>query len=195
MNITKGKTKYSKNEKIVRIICFFGIALSVIVGILLFFIHNYIGGILTLVACAVSLILVNSIAVSKFKALISKQEKKKIILALFYIFIILLSMVTAFIFATDIYIPYEEAINIAIEYAKNDVKETVAGATIVEIDAFEAFDSGDSYYIALEIHYTLAETGGTVSSHFPVSYLKVNKITGRVEAITFAIYETAKTYV
>ena len=104
-------------------------------------------------------------------------------------------MVTAFIFATDIYIPYEEALNNAVEYAKNDLKENVARATIVEIDTFEAFDTGDSYYIALEIHYTIEETGGSVSSHYPVSYLKVNKITGRVETITFAIYETAKTYI
>ena len=41
MDNTKSKANYSRNEKILRAICYIGISLSIIVGALLFFIENY----------------------------------------------------------------------------------------------------------------------------------------------------------
>ena len=190
----KDKITYSKNEKIVRAVCYLGILISFIIGILLLFISKLVGGIIVLVISATGIFLINSFVIIKVKAFINNKPKKKLLLAIFYITVILIVMTTAFIVSTKTSLPYEAIIDKAITYTSEKIDNDIANSTVKSTEIFDGFIVGDSYYFALETEYELAGIGGASSVHYCVTYVKINKITGNVSETDFKSYETARTY-
>ncbi|MBE6674469.1 MAG: hypothetical protein E7596_05130 [Ruminococcaceae bacterium] len=186
---------YSKNEKILRIICFLGIIICEIIGILLFFVNNIVGGIVVILSCIVSSFLVSSFFTLKIKSWFSNKSKKRAIYAAFYALIILVCMVTTVIVCLNMTYSAEALTPPSIELAENTIKGENVKIKIIETDLYEFFEVGDSYYFALETKYELSETGGAVSTHYPVTYVKANKYTGSLTIIDFVQYENAKTFI
>ena len=193
--INKKRLAYSKNEKILRAICFIGIVICEIIGILLFFVNNIVGGIVVLLSCLASSFLISSFFTLKIKSWFSNKSKKRAIYAAFYALIILICMVTTVIVCLNMTYSAEDLVNPSIEYAENAIKMDKVSIKIIETDLYEYFEVGDSYYFAMETKYEMTETGGAISTHYPVTYVKANKYTGSLTIIDFVQYENAKTYI
>ena len=196
MDKTENKIVYSKNEKIVRIICYVGIALSVVIGILLFPLGKVGGGIAVLCTSAVSLFLLNSFFVKKYKAWFAENKNKRIIYACLYAFILILSMFTAAIISYFTSFDEYEMATKAMEHTQNAVKTAhpnIHGE--LTTDLFDFFESGDGYYYAFEIDYKLKETGGAILKRSEVKYVKVNKYTSATSFVDFLEFERARSYI
>lgn len=196
MDKTENKIIYSRNEKIVRIICYVGIALSVIIGILLFPLGKVGGGIAVLCTSAVSLFLLSSFFVKKYKTWFSEHKNKRVIYACLYAFILVLSMFTAAIISYFTAFDESEMSLKATEHTQNAVKAAhpnIHGE--LTTDLFDFFESGDGYYYAFEIDYELKETGGAILKRSEVKYVKVNKYTSATSFVTFLEFERARSYV
>ncbi len=193
--INKKRLAYSKNEKILRAICFIGIVICEIIGILLFFVNNIVGGIIVFLACLVSSILISSFFTLKIKSWFGNKNKKRVIYAVFYALIILICMVTTVIVCLNMTYSAEDLAIPSVEYAESTIKGDNVSIKIIKTDLYEYFEVGDSYYFAMETKYEMTETGGAISTHYPVIYVKANKYTGNLAIIDFVQYENAKTYI
>ena len=191
----KTKKAYSKREKILRGICFAGIVICEIIGVLLFFINKPLNAIIILCACVISSFLVCSFITAKVKECFKRFPKKRVIYAVFYALIIMISMVTCAISCFNLTYSADEMAVAAIEFTEASLKEKTPAISIDETDIFDYFDMGNSYYYALETKHSSTETSGVVSVHYSVTYIKVNKYSGSISVIDFVNYENAKTFV
>ena len=131
---------YSKNEKILRIICFLGIIICEIIGILLFFVNNIVGGIVVILSCIASSFLVSSFFTLKIKSWFSNKSKKRAIYAAFYALIILVCMVTTVIVCLNMTYSAEDLTPPSIELAENTIKGENVKIKIIETDLYEFFE-------------------------------------------------------
>ena len=192
MDETKAKAVYSKNEKILRIVCIVAIALSFIIGILLFPVGKVGGGITVLCTSAVAVFLLSGFFVKKYKGWFANKQNKRAIYALLYALILVLSLLTAFI--ASYYSSYDkyEMETLAREEAVKAVQTNANGE--IEARLFDFFESGDSYYFSYEIDFSVIESSGAVIRKSIVSYVKVNQYTSEVSFIDFYQCELARSY-
>ena len=184
---------YSKNEKILRIISFCGIVLSIIVGILLFPIGKTYGAIIILCACAVSIFLISGFCTERVKKRFCRHKYKRAIYACFYAIIIIVAMLTAAlvsIFAT--YSPEDLSVD-AISYAQENLSAENGRIENIETIIFDYFEYGNGYYFALETNYDIVGSNGAVTLKSANAYIKINKYNGEISAIDSLQYEIART--
>ncbi len=195
MDKAKYNIVYSRNEKIVRIICLLGIIVSIAVGILLFPLGKVGGGIAVICTSLASAFLLSSFFVKRFKARFADSPNKRIIYAGLYAVILVLSMFTAFLISYFTSFDENEMATKAVEYTENSIKTAHPNLHgELESDLFDFFESGDSYYYAIEIDFNLKDTGGAILKRSAVKYVKVNKYTSSTSFVDFFEYERARSY-
>ena len=195
MDETKKKDVYSRNEKIVRVICIIAIAISLIIGILLFPLGKIIAGIIVLCTSSASAFLLSGFFVRKYKGWFATNKNKRFIYATLYALILVLSLCTAFITSYYTSFDAEEMEISAREHTVNAVKTAhpnVDGE--IETILFDFFESGDGYYFSYEANFNLKEIGGAILRKSIVKYVKVNKYTAEVSFIDFLECERARSY-
>ena len=193
--VSKCKLCFSKYEKLLRAVCYIGIAICIIIGILLFFVDNILGGAIVISSCLISSFLVSGFFTQKVKTWFGNKDKKRVIYVAFYALIMLICMLTTIIVCLSMTYSAEELAPPSIEYAESAIKMDKANISIVETEIYEYFTVGDSYYFAMETTYELTETGGVVTLHYPITYVRANKYNGNLSIINFVQYENAKTYI
>lgn len=189
------KPIYSKNEKILRIISFIGIALCEITSILLFILGKYLFASIILISCAISSFLVSSFFIGKIKCWFGNREKKKLIYTLFYSLIILICMVTTIIICLNIDYSINDLAPIVIEQAEDSIKDGNVNVFNLETEIEECYELNDGYYFYLYTEYDFKSDVGTISKQSKITYAKINKYTSQVEWLDFVAYENAKTYI
>lgn len=190
----KEKIPYSRNEKIVRFICFAGIFISIIVGILLFPIGKPSGGIIVLSTSAVSFILMLPFVSRTFKDKFKCHKYRRFIYASFYAAIIILSMLTAVIVSYFTSYPIEDMASSSLDFVSESVSRE-GSIRNIETEIFDWFEGSDSYYFAIEVNYEKTNMGGAISIHSKTFYIKANKYTSVISSVSFLEYEVARSYV
>ena len=193
--VSKSKLCFSKYEKLFRSVCYISIAICIITGTLLFFVNNILGGSIVILSCLISSFLISSFFTQKVKAWFGSKDKKRVFYVAFYTLIMLICMLTTIIVCMSMTYSAEELAQPTIEYAENAIKMDKANINIIETEIYEYFAVGDSYYFAMETTYELTETGGVVTLHYPITYVRANKYNGSLSIINFVQYENAKTYI
>lgn len=191
---TNKRVYYSKNEKILRVLCFIIIVVCEIIGILLFALKKPLMGALVIGSCAISSFLISSFFIGKIKGWFGSNPKKRVIYVAAYAIIILICLVTTSIASGKLDYDYDVLRENAIVFSENKIEEISPNSKIIETDVFEAFELNDSYYFAIEVVYTENGVGGATLRQYKFIYLKINMYTGTTEELDFKKYETAKTY-
>ena len=186
------KPRYSRNEKIVRIIAIIGIILSTVVGIMMFPLGKTTGGIVILATSFVSAFLMCGFVVRGIKNRFSLHKYKRFIVAGFYAFIMILSMLTAALMSYFSSYPLEDLAIEAIEFTQDAIEKKDPDIQNIRSDLFEYFESGDSYFFAIETDFEHVGTGGAISKRSTTTYLKVNKYTSTITVIESLQYEATK---
>ena len=192
MAVTKEKIIYSRNERIVRTISILGIALSVIVGILLFPLGKPIGGIIILCACAIAIFLVSPFCTRRIKSRFAQHKYKKVIYASFYAAIIIIAMLTATLVSIFATYSLDDLSNDAVEYAQENVSDKSGIIEDVNSTIFDFFEYGDGYYFAIETDYNIVSSSGNVTEKSQNTYIKINMYTGEISTIESIEYEIQK---
>ena len=81
---------FSRNEKIVRFVCFAGVIICAVIGILLLFLNKIGIGIAIICTSILSFALLLKPVITKIKSIFEKQEKRRIFYAVIYAIIILI---------------------------------------------------------------------------------------------------------
>lgn len=190
----KEKLIYSRNEKIVRIIAIVGIILSFAVGIMLFPIGKVTGGIIVLCASFLACFLLSGYFIKNVKKWFMFHKYKRFIYAAIYGIIMTVSMLTAVLVSYFSTYSYEDLSLEAIEYTEEKLTNLDENIINLKSEIFDYFESGDSYYMAIETDFQVIGTGNTVSKRSTATYMQINKYTAKISIIESLQYETARTY-
>ena len=190
----KSKITYSKNEKILRIITVIGITLSIIVGIMLFPLGKTSGGIIVLCTSSISAFLVSGFFTRFVKRRFHSHKYKRVIYAAVYGFIMVLSMLTAALVSIFASYPLEDMAKEAIVYTEEKLSTMDVNIKNIQSDIFDSFESGDSYYFAIETDFEVVNTGNAISKRSTATYLQINKYTASISVIESLEYEIARSY-
>lgn len=190
----ENKIIYSRNEKIVRIIAIAGIVLSIIVGIMLFPLGKVSGGIIVLCSSLLACLLVSGFSIRWFKKRFMLHKYKRFIYAAVYAVIMIISMLTAVLVSYFSTYPYEDLAEGAIEYTEDKLTSIDKNVKNVKSEIFDSFESGDSYYFAIETDFEVVGTGNAILKRSTATYIKTNKYTASISVIKSLEYEIARSY-
>ena len=190
----KEKIIYSRNEKIVRIIAIIGIILSFIVGIMLFPLGKATGGIIVLCATLVACFLLSGFFIRIIKTRFAAYKYKRFVYAAIYGIIMTVSMLTAVLVSYFSAYDYDALSPKAIEYTEEQLTSLDKNIVNVKSEIFDNFESGDSYYIAIETDFEVIGTGNATAKRSTATYLQINKYTGSMTIIESLQYEIARSY-
>ena len=190
----KEKIVYSRNEMIVRAIAIIGIILSFAIGIMLFPLGKVTGGIIVLCTSFVACFLVSRFFIRIIKSAFSSHKYKRFIYAAVYGIIMTVSMLTAVLVSYFSAYPYEDLSLEAIEYTEEKLTSLDKNIINVKSEIFDSFESGDSYYIAIETDFEVVGTGNAIAKRSSATYLQINKYTASISIIESLQYEIAKSY-
>lgn len=185
------KVVFSKNEKILRLICYCGIILCGIIGILLFFLNKIGIGIGILCACSLSIFLITPFVIGKVKKWFKNNESRRIFYALCYMLIILIPMLTAFIGTYNISYSMEEMQESCILEIESQYKNK-GNIKACESTILERFETNGNYYYCFETKIEVTSPDGAVLRDYPISFVMANKYTGRITIIDEITYQRAK---
>ncbi len=192
--MNENKIIYSRNEKIVRIITIVGIALTIIVGIMLFPLGKVSGGIIVLCASLLACFLVSGFFIRRVKKHFMLHKYKRFIYAAVYAIIMTVSMLTAVLVSYFSSYPYEHLAENAVEYTESSLISLDKNIKNVKSDIFDSFESGDSYYFAIETDFEVVGTGNATLKRSTATYIKTNKYTASISVIESLEYEIARSY-
>lgn len=190
----ENKIVYSRNEKIIRVIAIIGIILSVVVGIMLFPLGKVSGGIIVLCTSLLACFLVSSFFIKCVKKCFSFHKYKRFIYAAVYAIIITVSMLTAVLVSYFSSYPYEDLAENSIEYTEEKLTSLDKNIINVKSEIFDSFESGDSYYIAIETDFEVIGTGNAIAKRSTATYIRINKYTASISVIESLEYEIARSY-
>ena len=190
----KEKIVYSRNEKIVRVIAIVGIILSFAVGIMLFPLGKVTGGIIVLCASLVACFLVSGYFIRLIKSRFLGYKYKRFVYAAIYGVIMTVSMLTAVLVSYFSAYDYDVLSTEAIEYTQEQLTSLDKSIVNVRSEIFDSFESGDSYYVAIETDFEVVGTGNAAAKRSTATYLKINKYIGSMSIIESLQYEIARSY-
>ena len=186
----KTKIYYSRNEKILRAIVIFGILLAIIAGVLVWVRSKVLPGIIVLAVSLICCVAISPLCIRPLKNKFYLHRKKRVIYAMYYAFIIVLVLGCALIAAEFSTYSYEDIRPSAIEFVESNLKKDYVNYEIINTD-IDCVEYGDGYYFCMETELHITEVGGAVTTRFSLSYIKVNKYTGKITVIDDQIFDTA----
>ena len=190
MEKAKNKIYYSRNEKILRAIVIFGILLAIIAGILLLVLSKVLPGIIVLVVSIICCVAISPLCIRPLKNKFYLHRKKRVIYAFYYALVIVLVLGCALIAAEFSTYDYEDIRPSAIEFVESNLKKDYVNYEIINTD-IDCVEYGDGYYFCMETELHITEVGGAVTTRYPLSYIKVNKYTGKITVIDDQLFDTA----
>lgn len=190
----KNKFIYSRNEKIVRVIAIIGIVLSVAIGILLFPLGKTSGGIIVICSSLFACFLVSGGFIRFIKKHFMHNKYKRFVYAAVYAIIMIVSMLTAVLVSYFSSYPYEDLAENAVEYTEDKLTELDKNVQNIKSEIFDSFESGDSYYFAIETDFEVVGTGNAILKRSTATYIKTNKYTSSISVIESLEYEIARSY-
>ena len=189
--VTKKKAAFSRNEKMLRFVCYAGVFLCAIIGILLLLLKEIGLGIAVLSTCVASLFLLSRLFISLVRKWVGGFEKKRVILATVYCLIILIPMVTTFVLTSNMAISADEAqvsSQEMVEYEFSLMRNVQVDGT----DLLEFYEVNGYYYFAYQSKLVITEYDGAIFTKYPETYVKVNKYSGTCTIITAYEYQRGK---
>ena len=186
----KTKIYYSRNEKILRAIVIFGILLAFIAGVLLLVLSKVVPGIIVLAVSSTCCVAISPLCIRPLKNKFYLHRKKRVIYAMYYAFVIVLVLGCALIAAEFSTYSYGDIRPSAIEFVESNLKKDYVNYEIINTD-IDCVEYGDGYYFCMETELHITEVGGAVTTRFSLSYIKVNKYTGKITVIDDQIFDTA----